>query len=80
MANGAAEPGEAEQRVLRYPISLVEEKGKDGAVQRDRQQGQMTVPQEIRKRLGLKPGDRVEFVVDHGRATIRPARAPENPR
>jgi AbrB family looped-hinge helix DNA binding protein len=40
----------------------------------------MTVPQEIRKRLGLKPGDRVEFVVDHGRATIRPARAPENPR
>jgi antitoxin PrlF len=37
------------------------------------------VPLEIRNRLGLKKGDRVEFVVDNGRTTIRPARAPENP-
>lgn len=41
--------------------------------------GQITVPQEIRQRLGLKEGDRVEFVVDNGQTVIRPARGPENP-
>jgi antitoxin PrlF len=41
--------------------------------------GQITVPLEIGKRLGLKRGDRVEFVVEKDRTTIRPARAPENP-
>jgi antitoxin PrlF len=41
--------------------------------------GQVTVPLEIRNRLGLKEGDRVEFVVEENRTTIRPARAPENP-
>jgi AbrB family looped-hinge helix DNA binding protein len=41
--------------------------------------GQITVPLEVRKRLGLNVGDRVEFVVDKDRTTIRPARAPENP-
>jgi len=41
--------------------------------------GQITVPLEVRKRFGLNVGDRVEFVVDKDRTTIRPARAPENP-
>jgi AbrB family looped-hinge helix DNA binding protein len=41
--------------------------------------GQLTVPQEIRKRLGLQTGDRVEFVVEEGRTVIRPARADANP-
>jgi antitoxin PrlF len=41
--------------------------------------GQITVPLEVRKRLGLRVGDRVEFVVEKDRTTIRPARAPENP-
>jgi AbrB family looped-hinge helix DNA binding protein len=41
--------------------------------------GQVTVPQEIRKRLGLQAGDRVEFVVEEGRTVIRPARADANP-
>jgi antitoxin PrlF len=41
--------------------------------------GQITVPREIRNRLGLKDGDRVEFLVENDRTTIRPARAPENP-
>lgn len=41
--------------------------------------GQVTVPLEIRKQLGLKAGDRVEFVLDNGRTTIGPARGPENP-
>jgi len=41
--------------------------------------GQITVPQEIRKRLGLEPGDRVEFVVEEGRTVLRPARSEANP-
>lgn len=41
--------------------------------------GQITVPLEIRHRLGLKEGDRVEFFVDHGLTIIRPARPAENP-
>lgn len=41
--------------------------------------GQLTVPQEIRKRLGLETGDRVEFVVEEGRTVIRPARGETNP-
>jgi antitoxin PrlF len=41
--------------------------------------GQITVPQEIRKRLGLQPGDRVEFVVEEGRTVLRPARSETNP-
>jgi len=41
--------------------------------------GQVTVPQEIRIRLGLKKGDRVEFVVEGGNTVIRPVRAAENP-
>ena len=41
--------------------------------------GQVTVPQEVRTRLGLKQGDRVEFVVERGRTLIRPARSASNP-
>ena len=41
--------------------------------------GQVTVPQEIRIRLGLKEGDRVEFVVEGGNTIIRPVRSAENP-
>jgi antitoxin PrlF len=41
--------------------------------------GQLTVPQEIRKRLGLQAGDRVEFVVEEGRTVIRPLRSEVNP-
>lgn len=41
--------------------------------------GQLTIPQEIRKRLGLETGDRVEFVVEDGRTVIRPARSEVNP-
>lgn len=41
--------------------------------------GQITVPLEIRNRLGIKEGDRVEFVVDNGQTIMRPARPPENP-
>jgi antitoxin PrlF len=41
--------------------------------------GRLTVPQEIRKRLGLEAGDRVEFVVEPDRTVIRPARSQGNP-
>ena len=36
--------------------------------------GQTTIPLEIRKRLNLKKGDRLEFIADGERTEIRPAR------
>lgn len=41
--------------------------------------GQITIPQEVRQRLGLKRGDQVEFVAENGRTIIRPARGEHNP-
>ena len=41
--------------------------------------GQVTVPKKIRNRLGLRVGDRVEFVVQGNDTMIRPARATGNP-
>ena len=41
--------------------------------------GQITIPQEIRKRLGLATGDRVEFVIEQDRTVIRPVRSEVNP-
>jgi len=36
--------------------------------------GQVTIPQEIRERLGLLPNTDVEFAVERGAAVIRPKR------
>lgn len=33
--------------------------------------GQTTIPGKIRKALGIKPGDRLEYEIDGDRATIR---------
>jgi antitoxin PrlF len=41
--------------------------------------GQVTVPIEVRHRLGLKEGDRVEFVFEDGRTVLRPVRSETNP-
>ena len=41
--------------------------------------GQVTVPIEVRHRLGLKEGDRVEFVFEDGRTVLRPVREEKNP-
>ena len=41
--------------------------------------GQVTIPQEVRQRLGLKQGDQVAFVVENGMTVIKPARGEENP-
>ena len=37
--------------------------------------GQITVPLEIRQRLGLKQGDKVEFVIEAGKTVLRPSHA-----
>ena len=41
--------------------------------------GQVTVPQEIRNRIGVSAGDRVEFVVEKGKILFRPLRSETNP-
>ena len=41
--------------------------------------GQVTVPVEIRHRMGLKSGDVVEFSVEQGQTILRPARTQKNP-
>jgi AbrB family looped-hinge helix DNA binding protein len=40
---------------------------------------QITVPLEVRQRLGLKAGDRVEFCFEDNRTVLRPAHTEENP-
>lgn len=37
--------------------------------------GQVTIPQAVRMRLGLRAGDRVEFVEEGGKTVLQPARA-----
>jgi AbrB family looped-hinge helix DNA binding protein len=41
--------------------------------------GQVTIPIEVRHRLGLNEGDRVEFVFEEGRTYLRPAQPETNP-
>lgn len=41
--------------------------------------GQVTIPQEVRTRLGLRMGDRVEFVVERDKTILRPVRPDTNP-
>ncbi len=41
--------------------------------------GQVTIPQEIRNRLGVRAGDRVDFVVEQDLVVLRPARSEDNP-
>jgi antitoxin PrlF len=41
--------------------------------------GQITIPQEIRRRLGLHEGDRVEFVAEDRRTIVRRLAENENP-
>jgi AbrB family looped-hinge helix DNA binding protein len=41
--------------------------------------GQITIPIEVRKRLGLHEGDKLEFVVEGDSTTLRPAKRTGNP-
>jgi AbrB family looped-hinge helix DNA binding protein len=40
---------------------------------------QVTIPKKIRTRLGLRAGDRVDFVIQGNETVIRPARTAGNP-
>jgi AbrB family looped-hinge helix DNA binding protein len=41
-------------------------------------EGQVTLPQSVCDHLGLKAGDRVEFVIEDERIVLRAARSEEN--
>ena len=41
--------------------------------------GQVTIPQRIRNRYGLKPGTAVEFVAEGTKVLLRPAKDSRNP-
>lgn len=41
--------------------------------------GQVTIPQPVRTRMGLRPGDQVDFVEEDGRTVIRRAGPQKNP-
>lgn len=41
--------------------------------------GQVTIPQRIRNRYGLKPGTTVEFVAEGTKVLLRPAKDSRNP-
>jgi antitoxin PrlF len=41
--------------------------------------GQVTLPMEVRRRLGLKRGSRVDFSFDGEQTVVRPAQTGENP-
>lgn len=41
--------------------------------------GQVTIPQRIRDRFGLKPGTAVEFVTDSGKVQLRPKKRAKSP-
>lgn len=41
--------------------------------------GQVTVPKEVRDRLGIQQGDKIEFVVEDGKTILKKAQPVENP-
>ena len=41
--------------------------------------GQVTIPVAVRRSLGLRTGDIVEFVAERGQTVLRPVRGEENP-
>jgi antitoxin PrlF len=55
-------------------ISLLLEWGVKMAGSRLSSKGQVTIPQEVRVRLGLRTGDRVEFVEEGGKTILQPER------
>lgn len=50
-----------------------------GAVSSISSKGQITLPLEVRKRLGVTSGDKVEFVFDGERTVVKPVREEADP-
>jgi len=50
-----------------------------GAISTISSKGQITLPQEVRQRLGVREGDKVEFTFDGTQTVVKPVRADENP-
>ena len=44
-----------------------------------RSKGRLTLPIEVRQRLGLKGGDKLEFAFEDGETVVRHVRAEDNP-
>jgi antitoxin PrlF len=71
---------EVEQNGVKAAILTVKELGKMAKPSSTiSSKGQITVPREVRRRLGRRPGDRVEFVTENGQTMLRPARDAESP-
>ena len=49
-----------------------------GCVSTISSKGQITLPVEVRSRLGVRSGDKVEFVVEEGKTVVKPVRGEEN--
>ena len=62
------------QRAERIAILNVGMASKDSFEATVTTKGQITIPQPVRERLGLKPGDHVQFLFEHDRTLMRPAR------
>ncbi len=50
-----------------------------GAVSTISSKGQVTVPVEVRRRLGVGAGDKVEFVFEGGQTVVKPVRPEGDP-
>jgi len=61
------------------PIAPVKPRLAPAASGKISSKGQITLPLGVRDRLGLKPGDRVEFAFEDDRTIVLPAQTDENP-
>jgi len=41
--------------------------------------GMVTLPEKVRRELGVKPGDKIDYVIERGEVILKPVRGEENP-